>query len=159
RRSSRACWRHTLLNRSNRWSRSVASMRPRATPPKRRWCEYAREGPMIARRRAETKQVAIEEAAHIAARWEAHGEAPADACGAFGVIEADHIRALRAARDGKGRLVVAVLADRDAAGLGSGRPVLAAADRATLVAALRIVDLVFVASSPAGSDLARVAAA
>ena len=77
------------------------------------------------------------------ARDRAAGKTIAFANGCFDLLHVGHVRYLQAAAAEADRLVVAVNDDRSVAGLkGAGRPILAAADRAELVAALRGVDYV-----------------
>jgi D-glycero-beta-D-manno-heptose 1-phosphate adenylyltransferase len=64
--------------------------------------------------------------------------------GIFDLLHVGHIRYLQAASQEADRLVVAVNGDRVAARKGAGRPILPAADRAELVAALRGVDYVVI---------------
>jgi rfaE bifunctional protein nucleotidyltransferase chain/domain len=79
------------------------------------------------------------------ARVRAEGRTVALANGCFDLLHAGHIRYLEAAAAEADVLVVAVNDDDSVRGLkGEGRPVLAAAERAELVAALRAVDLVTV---------------
>jgi len=79
------------------------------------------------------------------ARDRAEGKTIAFANGCFDLLHVGHLRYLQAAAAEADRLVVAVNDDRSVAALkGKGRPVLAAADRAELVAALRGVDYVVV---------------
>jgi D-glycero-beta-D-manno-heptose 1-phosphate adenylyltransferase len=77
------------------------------------------------------------------------GRTIAFANGCFDLLHVGHVRYLQgAAREGD-RLVVAVNDDRSVCALkGPGRPVLAAADRAELVAALRGVDYVVIFGDP-----------
>jgi len=70
------------------------------------------------------------------------GRTIAFANGCFDLLHAGHIRYLQAAAAEADRLVVAVNDDPVAATKGRGRPILKAADRAELVAALRGVDYV-----------------
>ncbi len=70
------------------------------------------------------------------------GRTIAFANGCFDLLHAGHIRYLQAAAAEADRLVVAVNDDPVAATKGPGRPILKAADRADLVAALRGVDYV-----------------
>lgn len=94
---------------------------------------------------AAAKVVPRAQAAHQAAVWRAAGERVVLANGVFDLLHVGHARYLADARTLGDRLVVAVNGDRSAAALkGAGRPVLAATDRAALVAALRGVDLVTV---------------
>ena len=83
------------------------------------------------------------------ARERAAGRTIAFANGCFDLLHVGHVRYLQgAAREGE-RLVVAINDDRSVAALkGPGRPILAAADRAELVAALRGVDYVVIFGDP-----------
>jgi len=73
------------------------------------------------------------------------GQKIALANGCFDVLHVGHVRYLEGARAEADLLVVGVNGDDSVRRLkGEGRPVLAAADRASLVAALRAVDLVVV---------------
>ena len=83
------------------------------------------------------------------ARDRAAGKSIAFANGCFDLLHVGHIRYVQAAAAEADRLVVAVNDDRSVAGLkGDGRPILPAADRAELVAALRGVDYVVVFGDP-----------
>ena len=65
--------------------------------------------------------------------------------GCFDLLHVGHVRYLQAAAAEADRLIVAVNDDRSVAGLkGEGRPILPAAERAELVAALRGVDYVVI---------------
>lgn len=67
----------------------------------------------------------------------------------FDLLHVGHVRYLQAAAREADRLVVAVNADETVAALkGPGRPVLTAANRAELVAAIRGVDCVLVFTEP-----------
>ena|SRR5688572_1614976 len=82
-----------------------------------------------------------------AARDRAEGRTLAFANGCFDLLHVGHIRYLRAAAAEADRLVVAVNDDRAVAALkGPGRPILPAADRAELVAAVQGVDYVVIFS-------------
>ncbi len=84
----------------------------------------------------------------------AHGRTVAFANGCFDLLHVGHVRYLEAAKREADRLVVAVNDDRSVAALkGPGRPVLAAADRAELVAALRAVDYVIIFPEPTVTPL------
>ncbi len=84
----------------------------------------------------------------------AAGHRIAFANGCFDVLHVGHVRYLQAAAREADRLVVAINDDASVAALkGSGRPVLAAADRAELVAALRGVDYVTIFSGLTVADL------
>ncbi len=76
------------------------------------------------------------------------GRTIAFANGCFDLLHAGHIRYLQAAAAEADRLVVAVNDDAVAAGKGPGRPILKAADRAELVAAIRGVDHVTIFPEP-----------
>ena len=79
------------------------------------------------------------------ARDRAAGLAVAFANGCFDLLHAGHVRYLQGAAAEADRLVVGVNGDRSVAALkGDGRPILSAADRAELVAAVRGVDYVVV---------------
>jgi D-glycero-beta-D-manno-heptose 1-phosphate adenylyltransferase len=78
-------------------------------------------------------------------RERASGRTIALANGCFDVLHVGHVRYLHGAAAEADRLVVAVNDDRSVRELkGPGRPILTAADRAELVAALRGVDFVVV---------------
>ena len=79
----------------------------------------------------------------------AGGRTIAFANGCFDLLHVGHVRYLQGAAAEADRLIVAVNDDPSVAGLkGAGRPVLGAADRAELVAALRGVDYVVVFGDP-----------
>jgi len=83
------------------------------------------------------------------ARDRAAGKTIAFANGCFDLIHAGHVRYLEAAAAEADRLIVAVNDDRSVRSLkGPGRPILSAADRAELVAALRAVHYVVVFADP-----------
>jgi rfaE bifunctional protein nucleotidyltransferase chain/domain len=73
--------------------------------------------------------------------------------GCFDLLHVGHVRYLEAAAAEADRLVVAVNDDGTAAAKGPGRPILPAADRAELVAALRVVDYVTVFPEPTVAPL------
>jgi D-glycero-beta-D-manno-heptose 1-phosphate adenylyltransferase len=81
------------------------------------------------------------------------GRTIAFANGCFDLLHVGHVRYLQAAAAEADRLVVAVNDDEVAALKGPGRPILAAADRAALVAALRGVDYVVVFKEPTVTPL------
>lgn len=79
------------------------------------------------------------------ARDRAEGRSIALANGCFDLLHVGHVRYLEAAAAEADRLIVAVNDDHSVARLkGPGRPILAAPDRAELIAALRSVDYVLV---------------
>jgi len=82
-------------------------------------------------------------------RERAGGRSIAFANGCFDLLHVGHVRYLQGAAAEADRLVVAVNDDESVRGLkGEGRPILTAADRAELVAALRGVDFVVIFSDP-----------
>lgn len=87
-------------------------------------------------------------------RGRARGLTFAFANGAFDLLHVGHVRYLEAARREADRLIVAVNDDESVRGLkGPNRPVLPAADRAELVAALRAVDYVVIFPEPTVTPL------
>ena len=77
------------------------------------------------------------------------GRTVAFANGCFDILHVGHVRYLQSAAQEADRLVVAVNDDASVRSLkGEGRPILAAADRAELVAALRGVDYVVIFPEP-----------
>ena len=84
----------------------------------------------------------------------ARGLAIAFANGAFDLLHVGHIRYLEGAKREADRLVVAINSDASVRGLkGPSRPILAEADRAELVAALRAVDYVVIFDEPTVTPL------
>jgi rfaE bifunctional protein nucleotidyltransferase chain/domain len=82
-------------------------------------------------------------------RERANGRTIAFANGCFDLLHVGHVRYIQGAAAEADRLIVAVNNDRSVAALkGAGRPILAAADRAELVSALRGVDYVVVFGDP-----------
>src|SRR3982750_3020187 len=79
------------------------------------------------------------------ARDRAEGRTVAFANGCFDILHVGHVRYLQASAAEADRLIVAINDDAPARELkGAGRPILTAADRAELVAALRGVDYVVI---------------
>ena len=85
-----------------------------------------------------------------------HGRTIAFANGIFDLLHVGHVRYLRAAADEADRLVVAVNDDAAAARKGPGRPILTAAVRAELVAAIRGVSYVTIFTEPTVTELLRL---
>jgi rfaE bifunctional protein nucleotidyltransferase chain/domain len=86
--------------------------------------------------------------------WRAAGDRIVLANGVFDLLHVGHVRYLAGARALGTRLIVAVNGDRSTARLkGPGHPVMPAADRARLVAALRGVDAVVVFDEPSVDGL------
>jgi D-glycero-beta-D-manno-heptose 1-phosphate adenylyltransferase len=81
------------------------------------------------------------------------GRTIALANGCFDLLHVGHIRYLQAAADEADRLIVAVNDDEMAGRKGKGRPILPAADRAKLVAAVRGVDYVVIFAEPTVTPL------
>jgi rfaE bifunctional protein nucleotidyltransferase chain/domain len=91
------------------------------------------------------------------ARDRSEGRTLAFANGCFDLLHVGHVRYMQGAAAEADRLVVAVNDDRSVAGLkGPGRPVLPAADRAELVAALRGVHYVVIFGDPTVERLLRL---
>jgi D-glycero-beta-D-manno-heptose 1-phosphate adenylyltransferase len=87
----------------------------------------------------------------------AAGRTTALANGCFDILHVGHVRYLQGAAAEADRLIVAVNDDDSVAALkGPGRPILPAADRAELVAALRSVDYVTVFAGATVGRLLRV---
>jgi len=79
----------------------------------------------------------------------ARGRTLAFANGCFDLLHVGHVRYLEAAAAEADRLIVAINDDETVERLkGKGRPIMAAAERAELVAALRCVDFVIVFPEP-----------
>ena len=86
----------------------------------------------------------------------AAGLSVAFANGCFDLLHVGHVRYLEAAAAEGDRLIVAINDDESVGHLkGKGRPILAAADRAELVAALRCVDYVVIFPEPTVGPLLR----
>lgn len=89
--------------------------------------------------------VSESELVEAVARDRAAGRTIAFANGCFDLLHVGHVRYLKGAVAEGDRLIVAINDDRSVAALkGPGRPVLAAADRAEIVAALGGVDYVII---------------
>ena len=86
-------------------------------------------------------------------RDRAAGLSIAFANGCFDLLHVGHVRYLQAAAQEADRLIVAVNDDATAALKGPGRPIMPAADRAELIAALRGVDYVVVFPEPTVTPL------
>ena len=97
--------------------------------------------------------VSREELIGIVERERREGRTIAFANGCFDLLHVGHVRYLQGAAQEADRLIVAVNDDAVAGGKGPGRPVLPAADRAELVAALRGVDYVIIFPEPTVTPL------
>jgi rfaE bifunctional protein nucleotidyltransferase chain/domain len=87
----------------------------------------------------------VEEAGRLASDWRAQGKRLVLANGCFDLLHVGHVRYLHAARALGDALVVGLNSDASVRRLkGAGRPVMPAAERAELVAAVRGVDAVVI---------------
>jgi rfaE bifunctional protein nucleotidyltransferase chain/domain len=90
-----------------------------------------------------------EQLLHRVADWRRAGDSITLANGGFDLLHVGHIRYLRAAKALGGRLVVAVNSDESVRQLkGEGRPLVPAAERAEILAALADVDAVVIFPEP-----------
>src|SRR5215472_3979876 len=81
--------------------------------------------------------------------WRRQGDKVTLANGCFDLLHVGHVRYLHAAKQLGGRLVVAVNSDESVRQLkGNGRPLMPAAERAEILAALADVDAVVIFSEP-----------
>jgi D-glycero-beta-D-manno-heptose 1-phosphate adenylyltransferase len=99
------------------------------------------------------KVVSREQLVAIVAADRRAGRTIAFANGCFDLLHVGHVRYLQAAAAEADRLVVAINDDETAGSKGPGRPVLPAADRAEIVAALRGVDYVTIFPEPTVAPL------
>jgi D-glycero-beta-D-manno-heptose 1-phosphate adenylyltransferase len=89
------------------------------------------------------------ELADLVDRDRAEGRSVAFANGCFDLLHVGHVRYLAGAAAQADRLIVAINDDTSVKGLkGPGRPILSAADRAEMLAALESVDYVLTFSDP-----------
>lgn len=101
--------------------------------------------------------VSEDELVDAVARDRAAGKSIAFSNGCFDVLHVGHVRYLQGAAREADRLVVAINNDASVRALkGDGRPILPAADRAELVAALRGVDYVVTFGDPTVERLLRL---
>src|SRR5213593_3349214 len=99
----------------------------------------------------------VPEAAHLAARLRAEGKRIILANGCFDLLHVGHIRYLEAARALGDVLIVGVNADASVRRLkGPGRPLMPAAERAEIIAALAAVDSVVVFDDETAESLVRL---
>jgi rfaE bifunctional protein nucleotidyltransferase chain/domain len=83
------------------------------------------------------------------AEWRRSGEQVVLTNGCFDLLHVGHIRYLQGAKALGGKLIVAMNADESVRQLkGAGRPVMTAADRAEIIAALSDVDAVVIFDEP-----------
>jgi D-glycero-beta-D-manno-heptose 1-phosphate adenylyltransferase len=99
------------------------------------------------------KVVTREQLVELVAAERRAGRTIAFANGCFDLVHVGHIRYLQAAAAEADRLIVAVNDDGVAGTKGPGRPILQAADRAELVAAVRGVDYVTIFPEPTVAPL------
>jgi rfaE bifunctional protein nucleotidyltransferase chain/domain len=108
----------------------------------------------VSRSRTAEKVLARDRAVEIARDARAAGKRVVLANGVFDLLHVGHARYLAGARALGDLLMVAVNGDRSAHALkGNGRPVQDARERATLVAALRVVDHVVIFEEPSVDTL------
>jgi D-beta-D-heptose 7-phosphate kinase/D-beta-D-heptose 1-phosphate adenosyltransferase len=127
-----------VVTRAGTWPISAAEMLEE--------CDRALPGPA---------RVASREAAVCACRgWKDEGRRVVFTNGCFDVLHAGHVDSLERARNLGDRLIVGLNSDRSVRALkGEGRPVNGGDDRARLLAALRVVDLVVVFDEDTPSEL------
>lgn len=90
-------------------------------------------------------RLSVDDAARLAEAWRAEGKRIVLANGCFDLLHVGHVRYLRAARALGDVLVVALNSDASVRRLkGPGRPIMAEAERAEIVAALQPVSAVVV---------------
>lgn len=100
--------------------------------------------------------LALEALTDICRSWRAEGLRVVLTNGVFDLFHVGHLRYLSAARAAGDRLVVAVNSDRVTSLLkGPQRPIIPAAERAELLAGLRVVDAVTVFDQPTAVDVVR----
>jgi len=93
------------------------------------------------------KVVSREELKRRVEKWRANGEKVTLANGCFDLLHVGHVRYLHAAKELGGRLLVAINSDESVRALkGEGRPLMPAAERAEILAALSDVDAVVIFS-------------
>jgi rfaE bifunctional protein nucleotidyltransferase chain/domain len=83
------------------------------------------------------------------AEWRKLGDSIILANGCFDLLHVGHVRYLRGAKELGGRLIVAINSDKSVRALkGEGRPLMPAAERAEILAALADVDAVVIFPEP-----------
>lgn len=98
----------------------------------------------------------LDAAAERVASWRRAGQRVVLTNGCFDLLHIGHVRYLQAARRLGDALVVALDDDASVAALkGEGRPIMPAAERAELVAALRCVDAALVFRGPTAVEVVR----
>src|SRR5215813_11353691 len=92
-----------------------------------------------------TRLLGLEEARGLASRWRGEGKRFVLANGCFDLLHVGHVRYLQGARAMGDALLVAINSDASVARLkGAGRPIMTAAERAEIIAALDPVDAVMI---------------
>ena len=100
-------------------------------------------------------RLSLEDVARLAESWRAEGKRIVLANGCFDLLHVGHVRYLRAARALGDVLVVALNSDASVRRLkGPGRPIMAEAERAEIVAALQPVSAVVVFDEDTVDELA-----
>jgi len=95
------------------------------------------------------KILSREELVQRVAQWRRDGQSVTLANGCFDLLHVGHVRYLHAAKQLGGKLIVAVNADESVRVLkGEGRPIMPAAERAEILAALADVDAVVIFPEP-----------
>ncbi len=90
----------------------------------------------------------------VVADFRSHGDTIALANGCFDLLHVGHVRYLRGAKREADRLLVAINDDASVRVLkGEGRPILPASDRAELVAAVGVVDVVVIFSGTTVAEI------
>jgi bifunctional ADP-heptose synthase (sugar kinase/adenylyltransferase) len=96
------------------------------------------------RRRAADKIVEPAIAATIVSAWREAQLRVVRMTGNFDLLDAEHVRAVEQGRRSADRVVIEIESDAAVARVSPGLPVIPAADRARVIAALRVVDLVVI---------------
>ena len=100
-----------------------------------------------------SRVVSREQAVRIRERWRQAGHTVVLTNGCFDLLHLGHVRYLEAARR-FGHLIVAIISDASVRSLkGPSRPIVPAAERAEVIAALRSVDLVTIFEEPTAETI------
>ena len=95
------------------------------------------------------KLLSRDELRHRVEEWRRKGESVTLTNGCFDLLHVGHVRYLRAAKHLGGRLIVAINSDDSVRKLkGEGRPLMPAAERAEILAALTDVDAIVIFPEP-----------
>ena len=139
-------WKPIMISRSS----CSAGIHPCVGEPK------AKPGSRLQPKRVTTMAPIVDrsELVSLVAAWRSHGDTIALANGCFDLLHVGHVRYLRGAKREADRLLVAINDDASVLALkGEGRPVLPVSDRAELVAAVGVVDVVVIFS---GTTVAKI---